>query len=119
MQNRLERTLFLTGENSKLTRTKANQLIEDCLKEGCRYFICGMKNKTDLLLIQQLKSYKALGRNIRLELVCSDDSLKLSLAEEQQVFQGCDEFCLIDNFTRDKTKQKAYLCKRADRICMI
>ena len=28
--------------------------------------------------------------------------MQISFEEEQQVFQGCDEFCLIDNFTRDK-----------------
>ena len=78
-----------------------------------------MKNRTDLLLIQQIKSYKLHREGIRLELVCSDDSLHLTPEQEQLVFQGCDEFCLIDNFTKDIEKQKNYLCGRADKVLQI
>jgi hypothetical protein len=108
----MKKVFFLTGKS--ISEQEIRKILYRLIQEGYTYFICFAKNRTDILILKTLKLLKQEGKRISVELVCSDKNMNLPQHIQEDLYRGCDDFCFIDNFSKDQKIQEYYLIKRAN-----
>ena len=95
-----------------MTPEEIQQTVESAVAEGFNHFICFAKSLTDLQIIDALKQLDGVG----VELVGCEDNLELSPEMNEKLYQGCKEFCLLENVAKDKSNQMRYLRSKAQKV---
>ena len=108
----MKKVFFLTGKS--ISEQEIRKILYRLIQENYTYFICFPKNRTDILILKTLKLLKQEGMRISIESVCSDANIKFPLFIQEELYQECDAFCFIDNFSKDQKIQENYLIKRAN-----
>ena len=118
MQSRRRRVLFLSEKEDKISLKQASRLVQTYIEDGCSSFVCRFLYEADFQLIRAIKDWKEKRRDCQLELIFFDAPPLLTRKEEHELMHGCDEFCFIDNISKDKVAQMSYLKRRVTEVCI-
>ncbi len=124
-ENKIETCAFTGHRNieSDFSTKNLKKAVEECIRNGCKIFYCGMARGFDLIAAKIVEEKKKNGADVKLIacLPCPDQSKYYSAAEKKEYEKLCssaDEVVLLsDAYTAwCMAKRNEYMADRADAL---